>query len=258
MGALPVRWSSPGRPQAEHGHVVERLRRVSAALAAALASVSGDMRATAWQDGLDVLAVMAALKPVCIIGRGARDEDWIAAVRAIAARAALPAGDAAAWDPEAADGALPRWYIEATALRRARRPVLYIGCDDAAMGRVAVLSAKGRVGIAEEAALLGYPPCCVAQHHSQALALERLAAELTERLAKGDAGRMARMIEAGAAPLPSAPADWKRYAAASAMAPAAGTSIAMCAACAADLTSPAQALSRRYQALAMLAHYSSL
>ena len=45
------------------------------------------MRAAAWQDGLDLLAVMAALKPVCVIGRGARDEGWIATVRAIAARA---------------------------------------------------------------------------------------------------------------------------------------------------------------------------
>jgi hypothetical protein len=235
-----------------------KLRRVSAALQSALAGIGGDMRAAAGQDGLDLLAVMATLKPVCVIGRGARDEDWTAALRAIAARAALPAIDAAAWDPEAADGDLPRWYIEATALRRARRPVLYIGCDDAAVRRVAALSAKGRVGVAEEAALLGYPQCCVARHHARTIALERLAAELTERVAKGDAERMSRMIEAGAAPLPSAPADWQRYAEAAALAPAAGTSIAMCDACAADPDRPAQYLSRRYRALAVLARYDSL
>ena len=170
----------------------------------------------------------------------------------------LPAIDEGAWDPEDAAGDLPRWYIEATAKRRARRPVLYVGCDEAAVRRVAALSAKGRVGIAEEAALLGYPHCCVARHHAQAIALEQLTAELTARVAKGDVASRMRLVEAGASPLPSASADWERYEAATTIAPAASTSINMCAACAADPAGPAQNLSRRHQALAALAHYASL
>ena len=236
----------------------ETVLGASTALRSALARVEGDLRATAWQDGLDMLAVIAGLKPVCIIGRGGRSEVWTEALRAAADRAGLPTIDAVPWDPAPPDDRLPRWYLAATARRRANRHVLYLCGDDAAAGDVAALTAKGRVGAAEEAAVLGYPRCCVAEQHARTLDLEELVAQTTERMAKGDAGRMTRMIEAGATPLPGSRQEWDRYSAAVAIAPAAGTSVNMCGACAVDRESPAQTLSRRYRALAALARYPSL
>jgi hypothetical protein len=227
----------------------------SAALRPALARVEGDLRPAAWQDGLDLLAVIAGLKPVCAIGRGAQYDAWVATLSTVAKDAGLPATEAAPWDPEAADVRLPDWYLTATARRRESHHVLYIGRDGAAAREVARLSTKGRVDVAEEAALLGYPPCCVAEQHSRTLDLERLVAEMTERVAQGDRERMIRMIAAGAAPLPLTRQDWERYSAAVATRPAASTSVNMCGACAADRDSPAQMLSRRYGALAALACY---
>lgn len=230
----------------------------SAALRSALDGLEDDFRATAWQDGLDLLAVAAGLKPVCAVGRGARNQVWREKLRGIAERAGLAKIDAAPWDPEPAEARLPDWYLAATARRRAKRRVLSIVRDDGAAREAAKLSAKGRVAVAEEAAVLGYPPCCVAQQHARTLALEALVAEMTERVAQGDTGRMMTMIEAGAAPLPVSAQDWVRFAAAAAIAPAASTSVNMCRACAADRESPAQALSRRYQALAAATHYPAL
>lgn len=235
----------------------EIFRTASAALRSLLARVENDRRATAWQDGLDLLAVLAGLKPVCVIGRWG-NEAWAEALRAAADRADLPRIDSAPWEPEPPDEQLPRWYLAATARRRANRHVLYIFGDGAAARDAATLSAKGRVGAAEEAALLGYPPCCVAAQHSRTLDLEKLVAEIAERVAKGDSERMTHMIEAGAMPLPISRQDWDRYSAAVAIAPAASTSVNMCSGCVADRESPAQALSRRYRALAALADYPSL
>ena len=233
----------------------DKLVVTAAALRSALARVDDDFRATAWQDGLDLLAVAAGLKRVCVIGRGARNQAWVAALRTVADHARLPMIEAAAWDPEPTDGQLPQWYLAATAQRRANRNALYIVCDEPTARNVGELATKGRVGAAEEAALLGYPPCCVAEQHARTLALEDLVAEMTERVAQSDAGRMMRMIEAGAAPLPVTRQDWDRYSAATAITPAAGTSVNMCSACAANDDSPAHALSRRYRTLSALAQY---
>src|ERR1700689_2682266 len=114
--------------------------------------------AEAWQDGLALLAVVAGLKPVCLVGRGAGDEAWGAALRTAANGAALTAVDDTPWEPE---GDLPKWYLEATARRRARRNVLYICRDDATAARVKALSTQGRVSVDAEARLLGYPRGCV-------------------------------------------------------------------------------------------------
>jgi hypothetical protein len=230
-------------------------RTVAAELAVALASVPDDGRRAAWQDGLDLVAVLDGLKPICIVGHDTADEAWSTAVRSIAARSGLATLDAAAWDCEDGNGSLPGWYVAASEQRRKRRPLLYLGGGDA-LREAAALSSKGRVAPAEEALVLGYPPCCAVAHHRRTLALEQLVAELAERSADGDVRRMTRMIETGAAPLPRTDEDWWRYQLATNCDFAPYTSIAMCGACATDQNGQAQDLSRRYRALARRVGYA--
>jgi len=242
-------------PHALRSDTLPRPERVAAAaLSRALAGVAPAQRDAARQEGLDLVATIAGLKPLCLAGRGVADVDWHAALRRVAAEAGLCLLEAAPWFPADPSGTLPDWYVAATA-RRGAATVAYLCRDDAVRRRAAALSAEGRVAAADEAALLGYPVCCVAQHHRRALAFERLRIELLERIAQGDRERMARLVAAGIEPLPTSEADWRRQARLTAIAPAPATSVNMCDACATDPESAAARLSRRYRALAAAAAY---
>jgi hypothetical protein len=225
------------------------------ALAAALARVAPDRRAISWQDGLDLLAVMAGLKPLCLLGRGDGDAMWTDALGEAASCADLTAIAASPWEPDDAEDPLPRWYRDATARRRARRTVLYLCRDDATLDAVAALSRKGRVTADEEAVLLGYPRCCVEQHHRQAVGFAHLTAAMAARAAAGDRARMVRMIEAGAAPMPASSEEWERYRALTAIAPSRWTSVNLCRSCAGGGDGPARRLERAYERLAARAGY---
>jgi hypothetical protein len=211
--------------------------------------------AEAWQDGLDLLAVVAGMKPVCLVGRGNGDEAWCAALRTAADGAALTTIEAAPWEPT---GDLPEWYREATSRRRARRKVLYFCRDGAIAERVAALSARGRVSVDAETWLLGYPRCCVEQHHRRALAYERLLAQRTERLCRGDPARMMRLVEARVEPMPATRAEWDEVVRLTRIALAPGTSVNMCEACASDPMSPAMRLAEAYAKLAQRLRYPAL
>jgi hypothetical protein len=230
------------------------LHRAAATLAAALSDTARATRDIAWQDGLDLLATIAGLKPLCRIGHGFAEPGWSEALRRVAAESALPVLEAAPWFPAAEPGVLPDWYVAAAARRRAA-PVIYICGDEATRQRAAALSSRGRVAVADEAALLGYPPCCVAQHHRRALAFERLVSEMIERVAHGDRGHRTRLVEAGIEPLPATDDEWRRHASLTAINPSPGTSVNMCDACAADPASEAASLSRRYRHLAAAVFY---
>ena len=230
------------------------LQTAAAALVPALSCVPHETRDVAWQDGLDLLATIAGMKPVCLIGRGFADPAWHAALRRVADDTGLPALEAAPWFPAAEPGFLPDWYAAASARRNAA-PVIYICRDDTTRERAAALSAEGRIAAADEAALLGYPLCCVAQHHERALGFERLAAAMLERLAGGDRARMERLAEAGVEPLPATDAEWQQYARLMAIHPSSGTSVNPCDACAADPASAAARLAQRYHRLAVAAGY---
>jgi hypothetical protein len=216
---------------------------------AALAGVADETRQAAWQDGLDLLATLAGLKPLCLIGRGFVDPAWHTSLCRVAAAFGIDALEAVHLLPAAAPGFFPAWYVAAAARRRVA-PATYLCRDDAMRGRAAALASQQRVASEDEAALLGYPPCCVAQHHRQALAFETLVFDMTARLAQGDAEKMARLVEAGVEPLFATADEWRRYERVTVVRPAPYTSVNMCDACAADPASPAAVLSRRYQQLA--------
>jgi len=208
--------------------------------------------AEARQDGLDLLAVVAGLKPVCLVGRGVGDDAWCATLRAAANGEGLITVEATPWEPE---GDLPGWYREATARRRARRNCLYFCRNEGIAVQVKVLSARGRVSADAEAWLLGYPRCCVAQHHERTLAYEHLLAQRTERLSRGDQARMIRLVETGVEPIPATRAEWDEVVALTLIAPARGTSVNMCDECARDPASPAMRLAADYARLAQRLRY---
>lgn len=238
-------------------HELVTLRDAARRLDAAAASVAPPLDAAAWQDGLDLLAVAAELKPVCLLGRGDVDPAWLDAARAVATGLGLTVQSGVGWLPEAPDAALPRWYRDATAQRLRGAPVVYVFADRRLGGRIAALGQAGRVSADDEAGLLGYPPCCVAQHHSQTLALEQLTIALLARIAGEDTAHLQRLVAAGVQPTPRAPDEWRRFQAVTAIDPEPFTSINRCAACAVDLDTPAAQIGRAYRALAEQLGYAA-
>lgn len=226
----------------------EALRRAAGALA-----VLGVPSAR--QDALDLLAVGAGWKPVAVLGRFIDDPAWLAGAEAVARRLGLTAWTGACWHPAPAPDALPDWYLAATA---ARDDALYVWRDAAIGARVQALCGHGRVTIADEAALLFYPRCCVAQHHAQTLALEQLIVALITRLVGDDRARGTRLVASGALPTPRTSDDWQRWEAAHAIAPEPGTPVNRCTACGADPHGPAARLGARYRDLARLVGYGDL
>src|ERR1700689_3035920 len=87
------------------------------------------------QDGRDLLALFAGIKPVCLLGRG---EAASAALLRVAADAALPVVEGAARGPAAG---LPDWYLAAGGRRR-QPAVIYVCRDDATAQRAATLAAQ--------------------------------------------------------------------------------------------------------------------
>jgi hypothetical protein len=226
------------------------LRDAARQLADAAGRVAPPLDAAAWQDGLDLLAVSADLKPVCLLGRGDVDARWLATARGIAGGLGLAVQDGLGWLPEGPANALPPWYRDATAARLRAAPVAYAYRDPRLGARIAALAAATRVSAADEAGLLGYPPCCVAQHHTQTLALEQLTIALLARIAGEDTAHLQRLVAAGVQPTPRAADEWQRFHAVTAIDPEPFTSINRCAACAVDLDAPAGQMGRAYRALA--------
>lgn len=194
-----------------------------------------------WQNGLDFLAAAAGLKPVAMFGRGGEIEPW----RALAHKFALPMIEAAPWDATPPENFLPPWYLDAASARRARHKILLVARDREILARAAELAAKGRVSADEEAEILGYPQCCVVEHHAAALALERQTAYLLAHAHPGDEARIYFLVASGATPYvpppPIAPSRW--------------TSVNLCRACASSGTSPARGLEQAYRALALRLNY---
>ncbi len=227
-----------------------RLRRGAARLTRAAASVAPPLDAAAAQDGLDLLAVAAGLKPVCLLGRGDVDAGWLETARAIAADLGLMAHDGVGWLPEAPIDALPTWYRDATAAHLARAAVVYLYAEPGHGARIGAIEPGARVAATDEAALLGYPLCCVAQDHAQTLALEQLTIAMLARLAGEDIERLKRLVAAGVTPTPREPDEWRRFRDVTAIDPEPFTSINRCVECARDADSPARRLGRAYRALA--------
>ena len=68
--------------------------------------------AMAPQEMLDYLAMLAGLKPVCLVGRGFDDSDWVAGVERLAREMRLQVVNGAKWHAESEHAGLPDWYSD--------------------------------------------------------------------------------------------------------------------------------------------------
>ena len=221
------------------------LRRTAARLSAA-----GAGNEAAAQEGLDLLAVLAGLKPAAVLGYARADQGWRDALAEEAGRAGLAVRPCTAWISAGEFDGAPGWYAEGVAELRAKAALIAVAPDETAFaaltdGPAPVLDA------AAEAALLGYPACCVAGHADWRRALHLATAPILLAAAGGDTGRARRMAAADWVPTPRDADEAARLAALLDRDVAPCTSILPCRACTADDRGPTPALSRAFRALAL-------
>jgi hypothetical protein len=207
----------------------------------------------AGQETLDLLALLAGLKPVFLLGRGLDDARWVAGVLGVVRGLALRVVEGPYWDATPFGDDLPGWYVARSRAALVPLRAWYV-CRSAATERAvrAVCANGGRLTVAEEARLLGYPECCVAAHYDRALAFHRATMSILRRHAGGDAARMESLFDAAGRLPPESAAERTGLVSAAAIVPTPFGSWNMCAACAQDGDGPSARLSRRYAALARM------
>jgi hypothetical protein len=208
-------------------------------------------RAELAQETLDLLAVQAGLKPAFLLGRGLDDPSWTSGVLSLALDMRLHAVEGPYWDATPFGGDIPGWYAGDALSALARRRAWYV-CKAPAVARAVrrVCDGGARPTIAEEAALLGYPECCVAAHYGRGLAYHRALLSILQRRADGDQERMRSLLREEAHLKPETEAEKADFDRAMAVIPAPFGSWNLCDACAASGDSPSARLSSRYHALA--------
>ena len=235
-------------PPMDHPHAQRRL--ADALRRQSPRAVPGPEQAHAAQEALDVVAAMAGLKPLALLGQGVNWPGWHEDVAEIAADCGATAAAGGMWIVPGDVHGLPDWYTGSLLAARRGQSTLLVHWDTE-LG----LPQPGRDGLARisqaaEARLLGYPPCCVADHHASQRACHRLRADIIHRQAGGDDVQMRRLAESEVVLRPHTPEDRARWRTATRCVPAPFTSVNMCPACAADAASPARTLSLEYRRLA--------
>ena len=224
---------------------LRKLRAIEAGLGATVD------RAALAQEMLDLLAVLAGLKPVFLLGRGLDDPRWVDGVLSRARAARLHPIEGPFWDATPFGDAVPAWYAENTLATLAGMRAWYVCRAPAAERAIRrVCDEGGRPTIAEEAALLGYPECCVAGHYRRALAYHRAILSVLGRRVGGDEARIQSLLRESDRIEPETEAEKAAFARAAAVVPAPFGSWNMCDACIASAGSPSGRLSIRYRALA--------
>ncbi len=214
--------------------------------AAAIEVAPPEARAAAAQDALDVLAVAAGIKPFAAVGWGFDSTAFRVAIAAAAARAGLAAFDGPPWIGESGNSG-QSWYDEALCEDLAATQLLFVGPprSEAALRRLA----GSRLGVSEEAGVLGYPLCCVKEFHRRQRLFHLITRRMIGRQAQGDETLKRRLARARAMLTPKTETELKLLLRATRMIFAPFTSIAMCRACEADSGSAARILSARFEAL---------
>ncbi len=228
-----------------------RLRNTLKKLAAiGVGPGDGHDHATAAQEALDFLAMMAGLKPVLMLGRGFDNTQWIKGALQIAVDLKLHIVEGPYWDAVPAPAGLPEWYVEHTRAAFEGFRAHYVCKARATAEEVAELCRTGTPMVADEARLLGYPACCVEAHYARSRDYQIAWLSILEREAGGEEAEMRRLLADGA-PLALARDDERaRLEAAMAVRTAPFTSVNMCHACTASSDGAARRMSRRYGELA--------
>ncbi|MPY72200.1 MAG: hypothetical protein GEU92_19245 [Alphaproteobacteria bacterium] len=202
------------------------------------------------QEMLDFLAMADGMKPACLIGRGFDDPEWIAGAVAVASGMKLRVIEGPFWDAAGAYDGLPGWYAEFVQADLAPFRAWYVTRTAAVAARIEAACASGRPTAAEEAALLGYPACCVAAHHGRNRAFHEATLSILARRAAGDEAEMARMLREGEPLIPETDAEKAAFLEGMRVTPCPCASVNMCEDCRTDSGSPAARLSARYAAFA--------
>jgi hypothetical protein len=199
------------------------------------------------QDTLEFAAMLLGAKQVFLLGRGFDDQTWVSAVKNAAAKLGVAViREDAYWNPDYSKLDVPAWYRE---LRLSRQRAIYISAVSGVVTEIREISARGWVSPDEEARLLGYPLCCVADHHRRALVMADAFFRGAMLAANGDEAEARRIILADVKfKLEGEPAA--RMKEATELRPGRFTSVDMCVECAANGRGPAHALSKQYAKLA--------
>ena len=178
------------------------------------------------QENLDFLAMLAGLKPVCLLGRGSIDVVRNDAMCDLARELGYLVVDGPYWNTAPAGEEFPQWYVDHCRDEMAGFTAHYLSADDGVAAEVRRTFDAGGPSVAMESRLLGYPECCVADHYRRATAFHRTA------LADPALGEQAGL------------------AAAMAVTPCPFTSFNMCDPCCEDRSGPAATISLHYAHLA--------
>lgn len=191
--------------------------------------------------------MLLGIKPVFVLGRGFDDQAWISAVRKTASDLRIGLVEDAYWNPDHSKLDIPAWFRDL--LRTAPERATYVSAVPGVVSEIRKISARGWVTPAEESRLLGYPKCCVEDHHHRALVTEETFFRAVMRVAREDE-QEARRIVLDDVKIHLSDEEEAQMKSAQDGRPCPFTSVYMCAACAASDRSPAQLLSRQYAKLA--------
>jgi hypothetical protein len=212
-------------------------------LYAAVGAVAGDLRSDAAQDALDVLAVAAGWKPVAIVGCGYDASGFVEAVRAAARPVGLEVAEGRLWREIGEARGLPPWYADSLAAMITGVRVLFVGSQS-------LQDIPGRhLTPLEEAALLGYPTCCVVEYHRRRRLYHLLAIRAIRRQAGWDVERMRQLANSQVMLTPRSQRERRQFARAMRSVFLPYASVAICEICEAEPNSPARKLSERYGGL---------
>ena len=235
-----------------------RLKKLLNRLEAAASGLAGRADpAEIAQEMLDFLAMMAGLKPVFAMGRGVDGPGWQEAIRALASDEKLtategPLWDATPWQSSIGDIRLPEWYADGCRTEMAGLTAIAICRTKSIAAHIETVNkAGGRLSMAEEARLLGYPTCCVRAHYERALRYHRATLSMLRRLGNDDPARMQALLAGGAHRTPVTDDEIADLDAAFSIDPAPFGSWNRCALCASAESTPSSALSARYRKLAL-------
>ena len=207
---------------------------------------SGELK----QEILDFLAMVAALKPVFLLGRGLNSPDWVAGAACLARDCGFCVLEGPFWDATPF-GKFPGWYRDYTQSQLAPYQATYVcSFGDIAQEIEAVNAAGGRLSMTAEARLLGYPECCVVAHYDRAVRYHQATYAILKRLAGGREDQMETLLRGSAALAPKTPEEISLLEAAFDVKPAPNGSWNQCLHCARTDTSPSAKLSEKYRALA--------
>ena len=202
------------------------------------------------QEILDFLAMLAGLKPVCLVGRGFDDPKWVAGVEALAREMKLHVMRGPQWHAEPELAGLPDWYSEIAGALPVPQEAVYICKLRTVASEVQAVCATGEISMDHEARLLGYPRCCVREHYRGNRKFDEAFTLMLRRVSGGDEEEMKRIVREDVGMSPETEKEMTLLAEATVQRPAPFTSVNMCVPCAGDPGSPAMRVSHQYEALA--------